>query len=124
MRQVYGLDSRVGIVVLAKGRSPAMYIMTNFGSAFRNISRIGIILVTISPTRLNGADDHSRDREMLVPRGCPHFVFDMVEGRTGEWDARARLARQRCAEPPWAHLVERLLRPTALRPWSDLFAAR
>ena len=123
-RQVYGLDSQVGIGVLAKGRSPS--------HALNDELRLGLPYTIsyrhypgykFSPTRLNRADDPTRDRPVRPSRGCPEFVQDMLGGDCDEWDAWIKLPRQCRAISPWAHFVVRLLRPTQLRPWSSLLAA-
>ena len=123
-RQVYGLDSQVGIGVLAKGRSPSHVLNDEL--------RLGLPYILsyrhypgykFAPTRLNRADDPTRDRPVRPSRACPGFVSDMLGGDYGEWDARTRLPRQCRAIAPWAHFVVRLLRPTQLQPWSALLEA-
>ena len=123
-RQVYGLDSQVGIGVLAKGRSPSHVLNDEL--------RLGLPYTVsyrhypgykFAPTRLNRADDPTRDRPVRPSRDCPGFIVDMVGGNFGEWDSRTRLPRQCRAISPWAHFVVRLLRPTQLRPWSALLDA-
>ena len=121
-RQVYGLDSQVGIGVLSKGRSPSHVLNDELRSGLPAIvSYRHYPGFKFSPTRLNRADDPTRDREVPKPRGCADFIAEFAKGHVQEWDARARLPRQRRADAPWAHFVVRLLRPTALVPWSDLF---
>ena len=118
-RQLYGLDSQVGLGVCSKGRSPSYVLNEEAREGTADI--IGLRHYPgycFSPTRLNPADYPSRFRRIRRNRQMPGFLAAAAAGDYGAFDRWAALPLQPRAAANWARFWIRLAYPESLEPWA------
>ena len=117
-RQIYGLDSQVGLGALIKGRSPSRVINDELRLGLPNL--VGIRHYPgyyFAPTRINPADCPTRDKDVPSPRGIPAYIADLAADRTDAFDKWSAVALQTRSCSNWARFYLRLLWPVALQAW-------
>ena len=118
IKQMYGMDSQVGLGALSKGRSPSLPINEELRRGLPSIAGSqhypGYMF---APTRLNPGDYPSRNKELPLPRAMPQFLADVALGDFSEFEAWTLLPWQCRAVASWARFVVRLRRPQALISW-------
>ena len=118
MRQIYGLDSQVGLGALIKGRSPSRHINDELRRGLPDIvGNRHYPGYYFAPTRLNPGDCPTRDRDVPPPRGLPHYIAEVVAGRVAEFDRWAGVALQTRASSNWARFFLRMQWPQRLSIW-------
>ena len=117
-RQLYGMDSQVGLGALSKGRSPSQPLNEELRHGLPYI--VGCHHYPgymFAPTRLNPADCPTRLKELPRPRAVPQFLVDAAKGDVAEFDLWAQLPLQTRSVSNWARFAWRLRRPQALVAW-------
>ena len=117
-KQLYGLDSQVGLGALAKGRSPSLPLNEELRTGLPHVvGHQHYPGYLFAPTRLNPADCPTRSKEIPPPRGVPRFLVDAAAGNVAEFDLWAGLPLQTRSSSNWARFMWRLLRPQELVAW-------
>ena len=117
-RQIYGLDSQVGLGALIKGRSPSEHINNELRQGLP-----GIVCMRhypgyfFAPTRYNPGDCPTRDHDIPPPRGMPEYLLEAAEGRFEQFDRWAAVALQTRSCSTWARFTLRLLYPVRTIQW-------
>ena len=117
-KQIYGMDSQVGLGALSKGRSPSLPINEELRRGLPHI--VGCQHYPgymFAPTRLNPGDCPSRNQDLPAPRAMPQFLADVAAGSIAEFEAWTQLPLQCRSVSNWARFVVRLRRPQALSAW-------
>ena len=122
-RQLYGMDSRVALGALAKGRSPSWRLNDELRLAVPAVVACAHYPgYGFLPTRLNPADCPTRDKPLPEQRDVPDWLEAARAGDPSEMDRWARLPLQSRRTSEWCRFVVLLLRPVRRAPWAgDVF---
>ena len=122
-RQLYGLDSQVGLGALGKRRSPSYVLNEECREGLGDI--IGLRHYPgyyFAPTRLNPGDHPSRYAAIPTRRALPGFFVDAARGNFEAFDRWASLPKQSRRTSNWARFAYRLLFPLSLVDWPWVMA--
>ena len=117
-RQIYGLDSQVGLGSSIKGRSPFRIIIQELICGFLEV--VGHRQYPgyfFAPNRFKSAVCPTRNRDVPPPRGMPQYLADVAAGREANFDCWAAVALQMRASSNWARFYLRLRWPQQLLDW-------
>ena len=117
-RQLYGLDSQVGLGVCSKGRSLSFVLNEEAREGAADL--IGLRHYPgyyFAPTRLNPADDPTRQRKIRQSRLAPGFLEAAVRGYFAGFDRWVALPLQQRSVSTWARFYIRLAFPETQIEW-------
>ena len=117
-RQIYGLDSQVGLGSLIKGRSPSRSINEELRCGLLDVAGNRLDPgYSFAPTRLNPSRLPHAQPRFPPPRGMPQYLADVAAGREANFDCWAAVALQMRASSNWARFYLRLRWPQQLLDW-------
>ena len=117
-RQLYAMDSRVGLGCLSKGRSPSHSLNDEVKQGVPAIiAHDHYPGYLFSPTRINPGDCPTRDKPLPVPSAAPAWLRSAAAGDLGPFDQWIHLPLQTRAVSEWARFTAQLLMPSGRDVW-------
>ena len=116
-KQIYGMDSQVGLGVLSKGRSASYWLNEECRADLPSVlGRRHYPGYCFSPTRMNPADHPTRGTD-IPPQHTPGYLCAAAAGDLEAFDVFAQLPPQSRASSSWARFFVRLRMPQQLERW-------
>ena len=120
VRQLYGMDSQVGLGVLGKGRSASHWLNEECRQGLPTIlGRRHYPGFGFAPTRLNPADHPTRSRPIPPPQDTPGYLVAAAQGDPAELDAWTSVPPQTRASASWARFLLRMQWPQPRCAWPE-----